>query len=31
VLVLAAGVEHSAHSTTGGLFLLTVVHTKAAG
>jgi hypothetical protein len=24
-------VEHSAHSTTGGLFLLTVVHTKAAG
>ncbi|MEP6766928.1 MAG: cupin domain-containing protein [Gemmatimonadaceae bacterium] len=26
VLVFAAGVEHSAHSATGGLFLLTIVY-----
>lgn len=31
VLVLAAGVEHSARSTTGTLFLLTVVHAPSAG
>jgi quercetin dioxygenase-like cupin family protein len=31
VLVLAAGVEHGARSTTGTLFLLTVVHTPSAG
>ncbi len=31
VLVLAAGVEHSARSAAGGLFLLTVVHTPSAG
>lgn len=31
VLVLAPGVEHSARSATGGLFLLTVVHAPSAG
>jgi quercetin dioxygenase-like cupin family protein len=31
VLVLAPGVEHSARSATGGLFLLTVVHAPKAG
>ncbi len=31
LLVLAAGVEHSARSATGGLFLLTVVHAPSAG
>lgn len=31
VLVLAAGVEHSARSMTGGLLLLTVVHAPSAG
>jgi quercetin dioxygenase-like cupin family protein len=31
VLVLAPGVEHAAHSATGGTFLLTVVHTPSAG
>lgn len=31
VLVLAAGVEHSARSAAGALFLLTVVHTPSAG
>ncbi len=31
VLVLARGVVHSAHSTSGGLFLLTVVHMPSAG
>jgi quercetin dioxygenase-like cupin family protein len=31
VLVLASGVEHSARSATGGLFLLTVVHAPSAG
>lgn len=31
VLVLAAGVEHSARSATGTLFLLTVVHAPSAG
>lgn len=31
VLVLAAGVEHSARSDTGTLFLLTVVHAPSAG
>lgn len=31
VLALAAGVEHSAHSTTGARFLLTVVHQPSAG
>jgi quercetin dioxygenase-like cupin family protein len=31
LLVLAPGVEHSARSATGGLFLLTVVHAPSAG
>lgn len=31
VLVLAPGLEHSARSATGVLFLLTVVHTRSAG
>lgn len=31
VLVLAAGVEHSATTATGGKFLLTVFHTPSAG
>lgn len=31
VLVLASGVEHGAHSVTGGMFLLTVVHAPSAG
>lgn len=31
VLVLAPGVEHSVRSTTGGLFLLTLMHTPSAG
>ena len=31
VLVLAPGVEHSARSATGSLFLLTVVHAPSAG
>ena len=31
VLVLARGVEHSAQSATGGVFLLTVVHAPSAG
>lgn len=31
VLVLAPGVEHSARSVEGGLFLLTVVHAPSAG
>jgi quercetin dioxygenase-like cupin family protein len=31
LLVFAPGVEHSARSATGGLFLLTVVHAPSAG
>ncbi len=31
ILVLAAGVEHSARSAAGGVFLLTVVHAESAG
>ena len=31
VLILAAGVAHSARSTVGGVFLLTVVHARSAG
>lgn len=31
VLILAPGVEHSARSATGGVFLLTVVHAPSAG
>lgn len=31
VLILAGGVAHSARSTVGGVFLLTVVHARSAG
>jgi quercetin dioxygenase-like cupin family protein len=31
ILVLAPGIEHSASSATGGVFLLTVVHANSAG
>jgi len=31
ILVLAPGIEHSARSATGGVFLLTVVHANSAG
>ena len=31
ILVLAPGVEHSARSANGGVFLLTVVHSESAG
>ena len=31
ILVLAPGIEHSARSATGGVFLLTVVHADSAG
>lgn len=31
LVALASGVEHSARSTNGGVFLLTVVHTPSAG
>jgi quercetin dioxygenase-like cupin family protein len=31
ILVMAPGIEHSARSATGGVFLLTVVHADSAG